>query len=98
ETVLSPLQGFTNARVVDGLGGAVERATVQIRDGRISGIDPARGEAPAGKGWIDLAGRTLIPGLVDAHVHLSSYPEALGLPAVRRGELAPPRELRYFAL
>ena len=87
-----------NARVVDGLGGVVERATVGIRDGRIARIDPATGTAPAGEGWMDLGGRTVLPGLVDAHVHLSSYPEALGLPAPRRGELAQPRELRYFAL
>lgn len=95
---MSSLNGFVNARVIDGLGEVVDRATVEIRDGRIARVDRSAGGTPAGEGWIDLAGRTLMPGLVDAHVHLSSYPEAIGLPAARRGELPPPRELRYFAL
>ena len=95
---MSILLGFTNARVIDGLGGVIPRATVEFKDGRISRVDPSGAQSPTADGWIDLAGRTVLPGLVDAHVHLSSYPEALGLPPARRGEPPMPRELRYFAL
>lgn len=95
---MSNLRGFVNARIIDGAGGVLDRATLEIRDGRIIRSDPASGELPAGEGWIDLGGRTVLPGLVDAHIHLSSYPEALGIPKARRGELSLPREVRYFAL
>ncbi|TMG39516.1 MAG: hypothetical protein E6H92_04430, partial [Chloroflexi bacterium] len=98
KAAVSILLGFTNARVIDGLGGVIPGATVELKDGRISRVDPSGAQSPTADGWIDLAGRTVLPGLVDAHVHLSSYPEALGLPPARRGEPPMPRELRYFAL
>jgi len=56
-----------DARVFDG-----ERdlgvATVVVRDGRIAEVG-AGIEAPAGLPVVDGAGKTLLPGLVDAHVH-----------------------------
>jgi imidazolonepropionase-like amidohydrolase len=68
---------LVNARLIDG-SGAPPRAgvTVSVEDGRITSV----GDAPAAPGvaTIDLEGRTLLPGLIDAHVHLSS----LGLPEV----------------
>jgi imidazolonepropionase-like amidohydrolase len=87
-----------NARVIDGMGGLVERATIVIRDGRIERVEPTTGAVPVQAGWVDLAGRTVLPGLVDAHVHISSHPEALGIRPPLRGELPLPREVRYFAL
>jgi imidazolonepropionase-like amidohydrolase len=44
---------------------------------------------------IDVAGRTLMPALVDAHVHLSSYEM---LPSPLRGEEPRSPALRYFEL
>ena len=44
---------------------------------------------------LDLAGRTVLPGLIDAHVHLSSYDH---LPPLLRGEAPRPAELRVFVL
>ncbi len=67
--------------------------------GRIAEIGEARGGPPSGA--LDLAGRTLMPGLIDAHVHLSSNVSrspGFGPPEPLKGEAPRPRELGYFVL
>lgn len=71
----------TAARMVDVLAGrVVERPVVVIEDGRIASV--STGAAPAGlpedARRIDLAGMTLLPGLIDMHVHLGGHPEVRG--------------------
>jgi imidazolonepropionase-like amidohydrolase len=63
--------------------------TVLIRDGVITEVgDDAAITAPAGADSIDLSGQTLMPGLIDLHVHLG----APGAPAgERRGPLSMPK-------
>jgi imidazolonepropionase-like amidohydrolase len=89
-----------NARLVDGCGGPpIERAFVSLAAGRISAIEPATGDTPAGA--IDLAGRTLMPGLIDAHAHVSSDTErspGFGPPPALHGDDPRPPELGYFVL
>ena len=59
------------ARVIDGLGGATEKATLLIRDGRIAALgDEGRVSIPRGATSIDGRGLTILPGLIDCHVHL----------------------------
>jgi imidazolonepropionase-like amidohydrolase len=59
---------LTNARLLDGTGaGPRERASVLVRDGRIESVG---GEPPDDAVTVDLEGRTLMPGLVDAHAHV----------------------------
>ena len=87
---------LTDARVVDGLGGVLERAAVEISGDRIVGVYPGGAPPiPGGATVRDLAGRTLMPGLIDVHVHLSSYER---LPPILRGEAPRPTELRVFEL
>jgi imidazolonepropionase-like amidohydrolase len=89
-----------NARLIDGTGGAaVDRAQVRIEGGRIRDARACTGDAPDGA--IDLAGRTVLPGLIDAHAHLSSDTKrspGFGPPPALAGELPRPRELGYFLL
>jgi peptidyl-prolyl cis-trans isomerase A (cyclophilin A) len=61
-----------NGRIVDGTGGpAVERGVVVIEGNRIAGVGPAdEVEIPRGAGRIDAAGGTIMPGVIDSHVHL----------------------------
>ena len=47
-------------------------ATVIIRGGRIESIRSA-GPAPGGISIIDLNGKYLLPGLIDAHTHASDF-------------------------
>jgi imidazolonepropionase-like amidohydrolase len=58
---------IADARVFDGER-TWPRASVQVADGRIEAIDESL-PLPAGYERIDAAGRTLLPGLIDAHVH-----------------------------
>ena len=67
---------LVNANVVDVVDGEVQMGvTVTIRSGLISSIEPG-GAPPAGIQTVDLAGRYLAPGLMDAHVHVGSEADA----------------------
>ena len=59
------------ARVLDGSGGALTNQDVVVTNGRIAAVRAASGVLPAN--GIDLRGRTLLPGLIDTHVHLGWY-------------------------
>jgi imidazolonepropionase-like amidohydrolase len=62
---------LTNARVVDGTGAPPQEAqTIVIENGRITSVGPAaQARVPAGARTIDLAGHTVIPGIVGLHNH-----------------------------
>lgn len=49
-------------------------STIVVRGGRIAEIESGYVEHPGAKA-IDLKGRTLLPGLIDTHVHFSFSPE-----------------------
>jgi imidazolonepropionase-like amidohydrolase len=64
---------FVGARVIDGRGGVIERGTIVVRDGKIVAVGPmASTTVPSGAERIDVAGRTIMPGLINAHGHLTS--------------------------
>jgi Amidohydrolase family len=62
---------LTNVRVVDGTGAPPrEGQTVIIENGRITSVAPAaQAKVPANARTIDLAGHTVIPGIVGLHNH-----------------------------
>lgn len=68
------------AGMVDVVSGKrVERPLVIVTDGRISAVGTQGSLAiPAGAKRIDLGGKTLLPGLIDMHVHLTSLAEVGG--------------------
>ena len=61
------------ARLVDGTGAAArENAAVLVQDGKIAQIGPAAELIPPeGAAVYDLPGCTLMPGMIDSHIHLS---------------------------
>src|SRR3970040_1479101 len=62
---------LTGARVIDGTGRApIEPATLVIENGRIAAVGTSVA-IPAGATRIDMSGKTILPGLVNAHGHLN---------------------------
>ena len=59
---------LTGGRVVDVFTSTVIEAKVAVADGLVASVGPARDAVEV----VDLAGRYLVPGLIDAHVHLES--------------------------
>ncbi|SMY05067.1 Imidazolonepropionase [Brevibacterium sp. 239c] len=57
---------LTGGTVADGTGSAPSRVDVRVTDDTITAL----GDAPPGAETIELQGRVLTPGLIDAHVHL----------------------------
>lgn len=66
-------------RLVDVVAGRfVERPQLTITDGRIVAVGTQGDAMPAGARRVDLPGVTLLPGLIDMHVHLTSDPRYSG--------------------
>jgi imidazolonepropionase-like amidohydrolase/ABC-type multidrug transport system permease subunit len=65
---------FRDARIVIGDGAVIERGGVLVRNGRIEQI--FTGESPDAESLkadlVEAAGKTLMPGLIDTHVHLGA--------------------------
>jgi len=62
---------FTNAAVFDGVGPELRKgAQVLVADGDVQAVSDKAIKPPADCEVVDLAGRTLMPGLIDAHVHI----------------------------
>jgi imidazolonepropionase-like amidohydrolase len=86
---------FVNGLVLDGLADLAVEGWVHVDGDRIVGV--GRGQpAPRVDGrTVCLAGRTIMPGLIDTHVHMAGgdyFPgyehEAIGISAVRTAEAA----------
>jgi imidazolonepropionase-like amidohydrolase len=68
---------LTNARLFAGTGTtARDAAAVLVEDGRIARVGAASDAVPDGARALDLGGRTLLPGLIDAHSHIKAHPLA----------------------
>lgn len=88
---------FVGGRVIDGTGRVIDNGTVVISGARITAVGPASTPVPAGATRVDLKGKTILPGLVNAHGHV---PATTGLrtdPAsyTRENVL---RQLRTYAM
>ena len=71
-------KAWVGARIIDGSGRPpIENGTLLIRNGRIAAVGK-RVKLPAGVMRIDATGKTIIPGLINAHGHVNSA-EQLGV-------------------
>ncbi len=60
--------------ITDAAAGISGPATITVTDGRITAIANGLQPAPDGATLIDLSTKTVLPGLIDLHVHLSGDP------------------------
>ena len=59
--------------MIVGDGGVIEDAVFVVEDGRFSAVGAAgEVEEPAGAAHVDLSGKTVMPAIVNAHIHLAS--------------------------
>lgn len=85
----SGVVAFTNAHIITMNGEEViENGTIVVRENRIEAVGPA-GEVsvPDGAYVMDVEGKTIMPGLVDAHAHIGNF----------RHGLSPNQQWEYFA-
>jgi imidazolonepropionase-like amidohydrolase len=69
---------FEGARLIVGDGRVIENATLVVEGTRIAQVGPtADVRLPAGATRVDLAGKTVMPMVIDTHVHLSPTRDAL---------------------
>ncbi|MHB1328865.1 MAG: amidohydrolase family protein [Gemmatimonadales bacterium] len=78
-SVNEPVVALTNVRLIDGTGRPARAGqTVVITGDRISAVGPAGSTTiPAGARQIDLAGHTIMPGIIGLHDHMY-YSSAAG--------------------
>ena len=75
----SGVTAFTNARIITMEGDQViENGTIVVTDNKITAIGQ-NVTIPSGAKTIDVSGKTIMPGLVDAHAHVGAF--RYGLPA-----------------
>src|SRR6187402_1257123 len=74
----SAITVFENGRVIVGDGKVLDNASVVVDGTRITQVGPASAvKAPAGATRVSLTGKTLMPAIVDTHVHTSTTRDAL---------------------
>ncbi len=69
----APLTAVRFGRLVTGTGAVVRDAVVVVDGERVTRVGAGDGAVPAGARLIDLRRFTGIPGLVDAHTHMTFY-------------------------
>jgi imidazolonepropionase-like amidohydrolase len=88
---------FVGGRVIDGTGRVIENGTVIVSGDKITAVGPASTAVPAGATRVDVKGKTLLPGLINAHGHVGN---TVGLAADKQNGYSREnltRQLRTYA-
>ena len=75
-TAAQPVTAYEGARLIVGDGRVIEKATLVVNGAKITEAG-ANVRVPSGATRVNLAGKTVMPMLIDTHVHLSSTRDAL---------------------
>src|SRR6266851_8095450 len=69
---------FAHARILTAAGKPIENGVLVIQSGKIVAVGSKEDvEIPEKAKIIDVAGKTIIPGLVDTHSHVGIYPKPM---------------------
>ena len=73
ETLFAQVKVFTGARVFDGTGAPlISNANLIVENGRVKALGPSdRVQIPPGAQRIDVAGKTIVPGMINSHGHVA---------------------------
>ena len=84
---------LTGVRIIDGTGRApIEQGTIVITNGKITAAGASSSvQVPAGATRVDLSGKTVMPGMVNAHAHVQNLTKSMPM----RDDLV--RRLRVYA-
>ena len=83
QSARAQVTAFEGARVIVGDGRVIDNATIVVDGAKIAQAG-AGVQVPAGATRVNLAGKTVMPALIDTHTHLSNTKEALVLDLKRR--------------
>jgi imidazolonepropionase-like amidohydrolase len=81
---------ITGGHVVPIEGDPIENGTVVLIDGKIVAVEGPDFKPPPGTEVVDATGKWVLPGFIDAHVHLGAYEEAGGWAGTDSNELTGP--------
>jgi imidazolonepropionase-like amidohydrolase len=68
-----PIKAIRFGSLVDGSGKVLKNATIIVEGDRIKSVNLGRSAIPPGAEVIELTRYTAIPGLIDAHTHMTYY-------------------------
>jgi imidazolonepropionase-like amidohydrolase len=85
QALAGDVTALEGARLIVGDGRAIENATLVVDGARIVQAGAAADvRVPAGAKRVNLAGKTVMPTMIDTHTHLSQTPEAVAQDLKRR--------------
>ncbi len=92
----SGVRAFVGGRIIDGTGNPpIDDGVLIVRDGRVEAAGPPSSvDIPSGAEQVDVSGRTIMPGLINAHGHVGG---TLGLESGHYTEENLLRQLRLYA-
>ena len=97
-TAAAQSTAFVGGRVIDGTGRVIDNGTVVVNGATITAVGPASTPVPAGAARVDLKGKTILPGLVNAHGHVAATSGLRSDPATLYTRENLLRQLRTYAM
>ena len=76
---------FINARIIPIVGAPIEQGVLIVQNGKITAVGDARTvRLSSDVVTVDMAGKTIMPGIVDTHSHIGSPAGADGSAPIQR--------------